>query len=84
MKKKDKKEKKKGPKEVVFVVEEGKVKMVEVTAGISDDNYLEIKEGLEGGEDVVSGSYKAISRELEEGSKVRVEDKDKSSRRNNN
>ncbi len=86
MKKKDKKEKKKGPKEVVFVVEEGKVNMVEVTAGISDDNYLEIKEGLEGGEDVVSGSYKAISRELEEGSKVRVEDKDndKSSRRNNN
>ena len=86
MKKKDKKDKKKGPNEVVFVVEEGKVKMVKVTAGISDDNYLEIKEGLEGGEDVVSGSYKAISRELEDGSKVRVEDKDndKSSRRNNN
>lgn len=84
MKKKDKKEKRKKPKEVVFVVENGTVKMVEVTAGISDDNYLEIKEGLEGGEDVVSGSYKAISRELEEGSKVRVEDKDKTSRRNKN
>ncbi|MCH7722199.1 MAG: efflux RND transporter periplasmic adaptor subunit [Bacteroidetes bacterium] len=81
---KNKKEKRKKPKEVVFIVKEGTTKMVEVTAGISDDNYLEIKEGLEGGEDVVSGSYKAISRELEEGSKVRVEDKDKTSRRNKN
>lgn len=63
------------PKEVVFLVENGKSKIVKVKAGISDDNYLEIKEGLEGGEEVVSGSYRVISRELEDGSKVRVEEK---------
>ena len=49
--------------------------MTEVKSGISDDNYIEIKEGLKGDEEVVSGSYKAISRELEDGSKIRVEKK---------
>ncbi len=63
------------PKEVVFLVENGKAKMVLVETGISDDNYLEIKSGLVGGEEVVSGSYRAISRELNDGSIVRVEKK---------
>ena len=70
----DKKENNK-PKEVVFLVKDGKAKMVEVETGLSDDNYIEIKKGLEGGEQVVSGSYGAISRELKDGSQVRVEDK---------
>ena len=69
------------PQEVVFLVENGESKIMQVKAGISDDNYLEIKDGLEGGEDVVSGSYRVISRELEDGSKVRVEEK-KGSQRN--
>jgi len=63
------------PKEVVFLVENSKAKMVLVETGISDDNYLEIKSGLNGGEEVVSGSYRAISRELNDGSIVRVEKK---------
>jgi len=71
---KGKKKKRKGPQEVVFLVENGRTKMVGVTTGISNDNFIEIKSGLEGGEDIVSGSYKAISRELEDGSKVRVEE----------
>jgi len=69
------------PQEVVFLVENGESKIMQVKAGISDDNYLEIKDGLEGGEEVVSGSYRVISRELENGSKVRVEEK-KGSQRN--
>ncbi|NNG28159.1 MAG: efflux RND transporter periplasmic adaptor subunit [Ignavibacteriaceae bacterium] len=73
--------KRKGPNEVVFLVDNGQSKIMQVKAGISDDNYLEIKDGLEGGEEVVSGSYRVISRELEDGSKVRVEEK-KGSRRN--
>ncbi|MEJ2495269.1 MAG: efflux RND transporter periplasmic adaptor subunit, partial [Ignavibacteriaceae bacterium] len=68
----------KGPTEVVFIVKNGTAKVVPVKTGISDDNYLQIKEGLEGGESVVSGSYRAISRELEDGSKVRVDNKRKS------
>ncbi|HXT41911.1 MAG TPA: efflux RND transporter periplasmic adaptor subunit, partial [Candidatus Angelobacter sp.] len=58
------------PIEVVFVVEGDHVKMVPVKRGISDDSHVEIIEGLKEGEEVVSGGYKAISRELEDGKKV--------------
>lgn len=60
-------------KEVVFLVENGVAKMVPVKRGIADNSYVEIVEGLEEGKEVVSGGYKAISRELEDGSKVKVE-----------
>ncbi|MGC8594873.1 MAG: efflux RND transporter periplasmic adaptor subunit [Candidatus Kryptoniota bacterium] len=59
--------------EVVFIVKNGVAKMVPVKRGISDDNYTEILSGLKGGEEVVSGSFKAINRELSDGSKVRIE-----------
>jgi HlyD family secretion protein len=58
---------------VVFLVDNNAVKAVEVKRGISDDSYVEIVSGAEEGKDVVSGSYKAISRELEYGSKVKVD-----------
>lgn len=61
--------------EGVFVVENGKVKFVKVKTGISDDTYIEIINGLKGDEEVVTGSYRAISRELKDGSRVRVENK---------
>lgn len=60
-------------KEVVFLVENGSAKMIPVKRGIADDTYVEIVEGLDEGKEVVSGSYKAISRELEDGTKIRVE-----------
>ncbi len=72
---KEKEKKSEKPKEVVFIVQNNKAKMVEVETGLSDDNYIYIIKGLEGGEDVVSGSYSAISRELKDGSQVRVEEK---------
>ena len=56
---------------MVFVVEGDKVKMVPVKIGISDDNYWEITEGLGEGQEVVSGGFKAINRELEDGKKIR-------------
>lgn len=59
--------------EVVFVVENNKAVQVNVTTGISDDNYIEIKTGLEKDQEVVTGSYQAISRELKNGSLLRVE-----------
>ena len=79
-KKNNGKETRKGQSEVVFLLDGGTVKMVEVETGISDDNYIEIKEGLEDSVDVVSGSYRAISRELEDGSTVKVEEKRKGGR----
>lgn len=65
------------PSEGVFIVQEGKAKFLKVKTGISDDTYIEIKEGLKGDEEVVSGSYRAISRELQEDSKVRVDNAQK-------
>jgi HlyD family secretion protein len=65
------------PKEVVFVVENNAVKSVEVKRGISDDSYTEIVTGIKESQEVVSGSYKAINRELKDGSKVRVENEPK-------
>jgi HlyD family secretion protein len=68
--------KKEKPKEVVFIVDEGtpsKVKMVQVKTGISDDKYIEVLEGLKPEDVIVKGPYKAISKELEEGSVVKVD-----------
>ena len=61
------------PKEVVFIIENNVAKMVVVNRGISDDSYTEITGGLDPGKEVVSGSYKAINRELDDGVKVKVE-----------
>jgi len=59
------------PVEVVFLAEADKVRLAPVKRGISDDNYSEIIEGLQEGQEVVSGGYKAISRDLEEGKKIK-------------
>ena len=72
-----KKERSNKPKEVVFVIKDSKAKMVEVKTGISDDTYIEILSGLKGDEDVVSGPYRAISKELNEDSKVSMQSKGK-------
>jgi len=61
--------------EGVFIVKDGKAKFVKVKTGISDDTYIEIVEGLKGDEEVVTGSYRAISRELKDGSRVRIENR---------
>lgn len=63
----------KKPQELVFVVKNNKAKSVPVQTGISDNNYIEVTSGLKGGEEVVSGSYRAIARELNNGSNVRIE-----------
>jgi HlyD family secretion protein len=56
---------------VVFVKNGDIVRMVPVETGIADNTYIEIKKGnLKAGDEVVSGSYRAISRELKDSSKV--------------
>jgi HlyD family secretion protein len=60
------------PDEVVFLVEDGKAVMRKVERGISDDTHTEILSGIEEGAEVVSGGYRAISRDLEDGQAVRV------------
>ena len=59
------------PIEIVFLAKGDKVESVPVKRGISDDNYSEITEGLQEGQEIVSGGYKAISRELEDGRTIK-------------
>jgi HlyD family secretion protein len=56
--------------EVVFVVEGDHVKMTPVIIGVCDDNYWEITDGLTDGQEIVTGGYRAISRDLADGKKV--------------
>jgi len=58
---------------VVFVKQGDKVRMQKVETGIADNTYIEVKTGVKAGEEVVSGSYTAISRKLKDGSKVQIE-----------
>ncbi len=60
------------PTDVVFVVDGDHVKPVPVKIGFCDDNYWEIIGGLTNGEEIVSGGYRAVGRDLQDGSKIRV------------
>ena len=58
---------------VVFVKNGETVKMQKVETGIADTTFIEIRTGLKAGDEVVSGSYTAISRRLKDGAKVEIE-----------
>jgi HlyD family secretion protein len=58
---------------VVFIKKGETVEMRKVETGIADTTYVEIKTGVKPGEEVVAGSYTAISRRLKDGSKVAIE-----------
>jgi HlyD family secretion protein len=58
---------------VVFIKQGDTVKIRKVETGIADNTSIEIKSGLKAGEEVVSGSYAAISRKLKDGAKVMIE-----------
>jgi len=64
--------------EVVFVLQkDGKVKKTIVKTGIQDINYIEILNGLNAGDEIVTGPYNAVSKTLKDGNKVKVVPKDK-------
>src|SRR6478735_7212760 len=50
--------------ELVFVVKDGKAYAKQVTTGIQSNDLIELKSGATEGDQVVSGSYRAISRDL--------------------
>ncbi len=58
--------------EVVFCIEEGLAVARQVKTGIQSDEYIEILSGVEEDEEIVTGSYRAISKELENGMAVEV------------
>ena len=64
--------------EVVFVLQkDGKVKKTIVKTGIQDINYIEILNGINAGDEIVTGPYNAVSKTLKDGNKVKVVAKDK-------
>jgi RND family efflux transporter, MFP subunit len=58
---------------VVFLKTGDTVKMAPVETGIADMTHIEVKSGVKEGDEVVSGSYAAISRRLKDGMKVQLE-----------
>ncbi|MDX2128201.1 MAG: efflux RND transporter periplasmic adaptor subunit [Chloroherpetonaceae bacterium] len=61
---------------VVFVKSGDIVLSKTVETGIADNSYIEIKSGINDNDEVVSGPYRAISRELRDSSKVSMEVKE--------
>jgi HlyD family secretion protein len=59
--------------EVVFVLQpDGSVRRVKVRTDIQDIGYIEVVDGLKEGDQVVAGPYTVISKELRNGTKVKV------------
>ncbi|MEP0712930.1 MAG: efflux transporter periplasmic adaptor subunit, partial [Algoriphagus sp.] len=48
----------------------GVAKLKEIKTGISDFQNIEVLEGLEEGEQIISGPYFIVSKDLKEGDKV--------------
>lgn len=67
--------------EIVFCIEGGKAVAKQVKTGIQSDELIEIVSGLNENEEVVTGSYRAISKDLENGAIVKVsQEPDKTAR----
>ncbi|TPW17402.1 MAG: efflux transporter, RND family, MFP subunit [bacterium] len=59
--------------EIVFCIEAGRAVARQVTTGIQSDEFIEILEGLTDGDEIVTGSYRAISKDLENGAIVTID-----------
>lgn len=70
-------EEEKEPITCVFVNLNGKSKIKAVETGIQDNRYIEVKSGLSEGDEVVTGPYDAISRELSSDETLVVESSSK-------
>ncbi len=58
--------------ELVFSIEGGKAIAKQVKTGIQSDELIEILDGIKEGDEVATGSYRAISKDLQNGAVVRV------------
>ena len=58
---------------IVFIRKGSTVKAQRVETGIADNTHIEVKSGVKAGDEVVSGSYAAISRKLKDGAKIQIE-----------
>ncbi|MCK4748924.1 MAG: hypothetical protein KAT15_17850, partial [Bacteroidales bacterium] len=58
--------------EVVFLIKEGKAEVIKVKTGIQDNNYIQILEGPEEGDEIIVAPYNAISKKLKQGTSIEV------------
>lgn len=59
--------------EVVFVLQaDGRVRKVNVITDIQDINNIEIKSGLKEGDQVITGPYDVVSKQLQDSTKVKI------------
>jgi HlyD family secretion protein len=58
--------------EIVWVVADGRAEARQVTTGIQSETHIEVQEGLGDDDEVVIGNYRAISRDLQDGTMVMV------------
>ncbi|MFW5662878.1 MAG: efflux RND transporter periplasmic adaptor subunit, partial [Bacteroidota bacterium] len=61
------------PQPVVFIKDGNKARLVNVETGISDRGFIEIKNGLNEGQTVISGSFRAVSKQLYDGAPIQVD-----------
>ncbi len=61
------------PKPVVFKKEGTLAILNPVEVGISDNGFIEIIEGLKEGQEIISGNYTAVSKELNDSSSIKLE-----------
>ena len=59
---------------VVFVVVDGQAEMREVQTGVTDDTHIEIRDGLTGGDVVITGPFRLLRTEIEDGDAVKVDE----------
>ena len=55
---------------VVFVLKDGKAQLREVHTGLSSETDVEIVDGVQEGEEVISGPYRTVAKELKDGDPV--------------
>ncbi|MBN7816137.1 efflux RND transporter periplasmic adaptor subunit [Algoriphagus pacificus] len=58
-------------KELVFISDNGVAKIKEIKTGISDFENIEVLEGIAEGEEIISGPYFVVSKQLKEGDLVK-------------
>lgn len=76
----DSSKKKENRVRVVFVADGDKAKLVQVETGIADRDDIEIKSGLEADMEIITGSYRALTRELKHDSDIRRRKTEKKNR----
>ena len=60
--------------DVVYIIEDGEAAAVTVETGISDELYVEIVNGIDEGQEVITGPYRTL-KNLKAGDAVKTEDK---------